>query len=159
MSDFAIVLGLLVVVSVGLESFASTTAVNQVNPDSPADRVNAVRVSVSQGRMTWRNLSWPVVGSVHTPRGRFRLSGAKSGRSYGLPGALIPFRFQSAAEMSKSHPYFWKVKKEGLDGTTFGIHMNNLAPGQISAGCLLVSERDLNQMARLLPNATIVIAN
>ena len=157
--DCAVGLGVLAALSIGLDSFASTVMINSVNPDTVADRANAVNVSLSQGRMTWRGRSWAVVGSKHTPIGRFRLAPAQSGSGFGIPGPIIPFKFTSAANMSTSHPYFQRVRDENLSGTTFGIHINNLAPGQVGAGCLLVSGNDVDELARFLPGATINIKN
>ena len=159
LEDFAVGVGVLAALSIGLDSFAGTVLINSVNPDTASDRVNAVNVSLSQGRMTWRDRSWSVVGSKHTPIGRFRLAPAQSGSSFGIPGAIIPFKFVSAANMSTSHPYFQRVRDENLSGTTFGIHTNNLASGQVGAGCLLMSGTHVSELARILPGTTINIQN
>ena len=157
--DFAVGVVVLAGLSIGLDSFTSITLINSVNPDSSADRVNAVNVSLSQQRMTWRGRSWIVVGSRHTPIGRFRLAPAQPGSIFGIRGPIIPFTFTPAASLSTSHPYFQRVRDEHLSGTTFGIHVNNLAPGQAGAGCLMVSSDDMSDMVNLLPGATINIKN
>ena len=159
LEDYALAFGLLVLGSIGMDSFAATVLINSVNTDTAADRINAVNVSLSQKRMTWRGRSWAVVGSLHTPIGRFRLAPSQSGSSFGIRGPIIPFKFTSASDMSTSHPYFQRVRDDHLSGTTFGIHINNLSPGKVGAGCLMVSGHDMDDITRLLPGATINIRN
>lgn len=139
---------------------SSAEAFNQVNPDTELDRMDAVKVSLSAGTMTWRDRSWPVIGSIHTPIGRFRLGDARSGAEFNIAESqyLIPFRAVTIAQMDRSNPNYKAAKAAGVQGAVFGIHKNNLQPGTIGAGCLLVSDADLLDMAQLLPGATIVIS-
>ena len=139
----------------------SAEQINQVNPDSDIDRIDTVRVSLSAETMNWRDRSWSVVGSAHTPRGRFRLGFALSGRDYQIPESqfFIPFKLENIKNLHPSNPSIKAAKRLGLNETIFGIHKNNLRPNTIGAGCLLVSDVDLVEMAQLLPGATIVITD
>jgi L,D-transpeptidase catalytic domain len=135
-------------------------SINQVNAETPLEIHDRVTVSISEGIMRWRDRSWEVVGSVHTPRGRFRVGESRSGSDYMLDSPIaLPFKVVPIDRLSRSHPYYNRIKKEGLRGTVFVIHKNNLRPGEISAGCLLVSEPDLLDIAQVLPGATIVITD
>jgi L,D-transpeptidase catalytic domain len=135
-------------------------SINQVNPETPLEIHDRVTVSISEGAMRWRDRSWEVVGSVHTPRGRFRIGEARPGSQYMLDSPIaLPFKVVPIDRLSRSHPYYNRIKKEGLRGTVFAIHKNNLRPGEISAGCLLVSEPDLLDIAQVLSGATIVITD
>ena len=139
----------------------SAEQINQVNPDSAIDRLDSVKVSLSAESMTWRDRSWSVVGSAHTPRGRFRLGFALSGRDYQIPESqfFIPFKLEQIKNLRQGNPSIKAAKRLGFSETIFGIHKNNLRPNTIGAGCLLVSEIDLVEMAQLLPGATIVIVD
>ena len=151
--------------AIGLEYTTSPErrleAMNRVNPDTEIDRADTVRVSLSSGVMTWRDRSWKVQGSIHTPTGRFRLSDADTGVNWRMPESafFIPFKGMKRSEMPRSHPYYSIVHQRKEPGTAFGIHKNNLQPGKVGAGCLLVSESDLLEMAQVLPGATIVITD
>jgi hypothetical protein len=135
-------------------------AINRVNPDSELDRADTVRVSLSQGRMMWRDRVWAVKGSVHTPIGRFRLSGVDSGASWNIPESafVIPFSALKRSDIPRTHPYYTIINQRKEPGTVFGIHKNNLRPGKVGAGCLLVSDSDLLEMSQTIPGATIVIS-
>lgn len=137
----------------------SAEAFNQVNPDTELDRMDAVKVSLSAGTMTWRDRSWPVIGSIHTPQGRFRLGDARSGAEFRISESqyFIPFRAVTIAQMDRANPNYKAAKDAGVQGAVFGVHKNNLQPGTIGAGCLLVSEDDLLEISQVLPGATIVI--
>jgi hypothetical protein len=111
--------------------------------------------------MTWRDRSWEVQGSIHTPIGRFRLSNADTGLNWKIPESafFIPFKSVKRADMPRNHPYYTIVHQRKEPGIAFGIHKNNLLPGKVGAGCLLaVSDSDLLEMAQVLPGATIVIS-
>jgi hypothetical protein len=144
--------------------FGATTAieeVNRTNPDTELDRADTVRVSLSQGLMTWRDRSWPVVGSAHTPRGRFRIGEARSGKDFMIPDSpyFLPFRALPIAQMPRSNPQYQAAQRSGAAMMADGIHKNNLRPGQVGAGCLLVSEGDLLDVTQLVQGATIVITD
>lgn len=139
----------------------SAEAFNATNPDTEIDRLDTVKVSLSAKTMTWRDRSWSVIGSIHTPQGRFRLGDARSGAEFRIPESqyFIPFRAVTIVQMDRSNPNYKAAKAAGVQGTVFGIHKNNLRPGAIGAGCLLAKEGDLLDMAQVLPGATIVITD
>lgn len=134
---------------------------NGLNADTELDHFDSVRVSISAGTMTWQDRSWQVFGSLHTPRGRFKLDSAWPGKTFSIPESefFIPFRGATTESLANSNPIKAAARARGYKSTVFGIHKNNLPPNTIGAGCLLVSEIDLAEMAVLLPGATIVITD
>ncbi|MGL5065320.1 MAG: L,D-transpeptidase [Microcoleus sp.] len=156
-------LSLVVAIAFSISGFIqpSLDSINQVNPVTDLEKGDRAIVSLSEGTLRWRDRAWSISGSRHTPRGRFRLSNAQQGHTYGIPESslFIPFHGVPIEELSRSHPLYSKIKNGGYAGTVFGIHKNNLQPGAIGAGCLLVSEADLVEMAQLLTGATIVIGD
>jgi hypothetical protein len=136
--------------------------INRTNPRSPQDDADTVRFSVSSGVMTWRDKSWTVQGNQHTPRGRFRISDPKPGSDFMIPESsfFLAFKALPIAQTPRSHPQYRQAMASGAVATVWGIHKNNLQPGQIGAGCLLAADdADLFEMSHLLPGATIVITN
>jgi hypothetical protein len=159
--DIGIAFGCMAMLSIALDTLTGITAINSVNPDTPADRANAVNVSVSQGTLKWRGRSWNVVGSPHTPRGRFRISEARDGKEFMIPDSshFLPFYALPIDQMPKTNPQYEAAQRSGAKITAWGIHSNNLRPGQIGGGCLLVHGANLPEMAQILPGATINITD
>lgn len=122
-------------------------------------------LSVSRGVLSCGDRSWRVVGSRFTPRGEFPVEpiDMREGLSiYGAESITLPFKRFDISETPKDNPQYasaMRDKARGIRQGVFAIHENNLNPGQVSAGCPLVSREDLDEISQVLPGSILRIVD
>lgn len=126
--------------------------IDQAQADTPI-----AIASVSKGELCYKLDCWEIQGSPHTPRGTYQIEQARSGLEMGFSDPtmiVLPFLTIDASEIPPDNPMYDPDDKRPL---AFAIHENNLKPGEIGAGCLLVDRSLMPELRNALEGATLEI--